>query len=216
MPSIRFTRGQVFHMTTVERLPAILASNELRCDALLDGLELPGNSIAHSHLKDRRRDTPVDAAPGGMIADYVPFYFAPRSPMLYANYMGGVAGRPAGEDGIVYLVSTCERVAAVAEVVIANRCSYRRADFSAGLARLEDPYFLDWDVLFDSDFRDQPNDTGRKDRRQAELLAHRRVPMNALLGVAAKTSEDLVAVQDCCGTAQSEWHFSVRRDWYFG
>ena len=42
--------------------------------------------------------------------DYVPFYFAPRSPMLYAIHMGNVDGCTAGQADIVYLVASAQRI----------------------------------------------------------------------------------------------------------
>ena len=43
-----------------------------------------------------------------MLADYVPFYFAPRSPMLYAIYKCNVQDYTGSQEEIVYLVSTVE------------------------------------------------------------------------------------------------------------
>jgi hypothetical protein len=54
----------------------------------------------------------VPLAPYGCVADYVPFYFAPRSPMLYKLHKGGVPNYTGGQDPLVYLVSSAEAVAA--------------------------------------------------------------------------------------------------------
>ena len=83
---------RVFHITAIENLPLILAHGGLRCvsDLRRDGTAYA--NIAHSHLQDRRATTPVRCGPDGCLHDYVPFYFAPRSPMLYAIYKGNVAG----------------------------------------------------------------------------------------------------------------------------
>ena len=56
---LRFTQGQLFHMTLIERLQAILDSGVLLCDSALEGLTPPGQHIAHAHLKARRRTEPV-------------------------------------------------------------------------------------------------------------------------------------------------------------
>lgn len=42
--------------------------------------------IAHNTIQDRRAQTYVPCLPGGNPHDYVPFYFAPCSPMLYAAH----------------------------------------------------------------------------------------------------------------------------------
>ena len=65
------------------------------------------------------------------MGDYVPFYLAPRTPMLAANYYGNVEGRSAGQEGIVYLVTDIDRVAALPGVVIANKHPLRRPEFTS-------------------------------------------------------------------------------------
>ena len=73
----------------------------------------------------------------------------------------------------------------------------------------------DWEVMFDPWFTSQ-TDTERPERRQAEVLAHGSVPLAAMLGVAARTAEELDSVRECLGDRMPGWHLSVRRDWYFG
>jgi len=72
------------------------------------GLESVG--IAYQHIKDRRARKRVPAGPGGTVADYVPFYFAPRSPMLYAITRGLVPGYDGGQSSVVHLVTSTDAV----------------------------------------------------------------------------------------------------------
>ncbi|MBD3884903.1 DUF4433 domain-containing protein [Phormidium tenue FACHB-886] len=46
----------------------------------------------------------------GTLTDYVPFYFAPCSPMLYAIHQGNVPTHSDGQEGVIYLGSTVETV----------------------------------------------------------------------------------------------------------
>lgn len=64
--------------------------------------------IAHQHIKDRRARKAVTVAAGGTLADYVPFYFAPRSPMLFTITKGNVEGYTGGQGQVVHLASTVE------------------------------------------------------------------------------------------------------------
>ena len=50
-------------------------------------------------------------------ADYVPFYFGPKSPMLYAIKQGKVEGYQ-GQREIVYLVAAAEEIAAPQRVTV--------------------------------------------------------------------------------------------------
>jgi hypothetical protein len=65
--------------------------------------QLPGSAgeVGDPQIKERCRNRAVNTGPGGTIGDYVPFYFAPRSPMLYriaCDHRDGVSGRYADGD----------------------------------------------------------------------------------------------------------------------
>jgi len=159
--------------------------------------------------------TPVPVSPGGVVGDYVPFYLAPRSPMLAASYYGNVQGRTDGQDGIVYLVTTLDTVATRGGVVLTNKHPLKRPVFTDDPARFEDDTFIDWEVMFDPWFTATPTDTERPDRRQAEVLVHEAVAVESFVGIATRTPADLARVQDCCIGSNVEWHFAERPDWYF-
>ncbi len=50
--------------------------------------------------------------PSGTLDDHVPFYFAPRSPMLYSIHGGYVEGYVVGQRSVIHLVSSAEAVSA--------------------------------------------------------------------------------------------------------
>jgi len=101
----------IFHFTHESNLPKILEEGALLCDRLCQAGNLTTRDIAYSDLKRRRALTPVEAGPGGTLADYVPFYFGTRSPMLYAYKGGYVTGKRENQDAIVYFVTTVEKIA---------------------------------------------------------------------------------------------------------
>ena len=77
------------------------------------------------------------------------------------------------------------------------------------------PGFIDWDVMFDPYFRATESDTERPERRQAEVLVHREVPLDAIVGLAARTPAELAAARAHCENDCPGWHFNDRPDWYF-
>ena len=97
----------------MRNLPSILQYGGLYCDNERLGTNLPSVGIAHNHIKERRARRGVTRANRGTLADYVPFYFAPRSPMLYSIGGGFVEGYADGEDPILHLVTSAEVVKAV-------------------------------------------------------------------------------------------------------
>ena len=73
-------RGLLFRITHIANLPWLLA-NGLHCanSAVVD----PGFvAIGNPELIGKRTHRMVPLHPSGTLADYVPFYFTPKSPML--------------------------------------------------------------------------------------------------------------------------------------
>ena len=147
------------------------ADGELQCDRGCNASGIEPVSIAYQDLKAKRSEWPVRVARGGTLADYVPFYFAPRSPMLYAIAGGWVAGYSGGQVEVAHMVFTANELARADEFVItdghaATSLSEQFDDF----ARLDE---VDWGIMRDKYWRDTDDDGDRKRRRQAEFLVLR-------------------------------------------
>ena len=69
-------------MTHVTNLPAIIQSGGLIATAILRASGAAYANIAYTSIQEQRAAKPVPCSAGGSLHDYVPFYFAPRSPML--------------------------------------------------------------------------------------------------------------------------------------
>jgi ssDNA thymidine ADP-ribosyltransferase, DarT len=76
------------HFTHIDNLPQILTTGALSADVNVGGRLV--REVGDRTIKAARRCYVVPCGPGGHPADYVPFYFAPRSPMLYRIACGGV------------------------------------------------------------------------------------------------------------------------------
>lgn len=90
----------IYHITSVDNLPGIIKAGGLLCDR--DAKNIQFVSIAHKRIKERRLKKKVPIGAGGVLADYVPFYFAPRSPMLFTINKGNVEGYARGQQPIVH------------------------------------------------------------------------------------------------------------------
>lgn len=71
----------IMHFTHVRNLPGILAAGCLHADNRVDRRSALAVEAADLEIKNSRRAIRIGLAPFGCVADYVPFYFAPRSPM---------------------------------------------------------------------------------------------------------------------------------------
>jgi hypothetical protein len=134
----------IMHFTHVKNLQGILAAGCLQADSLVDRSSALKVEAADLEIKAVRRRVQVPLAPYGCVADYVPFYFAPRSPMLYKLANGGVPNYTDGQDPLVYLVSSAETVAA-------SGAPFLFSDGNCASAATHDLTLLgsavDWDVM---------------------------------------------------------------------
>ena len=202
-----------YHITHVSNLASIAASGGLQCDKGCAGSGIKPVGIAYSSLKEQRARTPVLVAAGGTLADYVPFYFAPRSPMLYTIWRGNVAEYQGTQDEIVHLVFAVEALAATGSFVITNRHPINAlAEQFDNLEALDE---LDWSLMKATMWRDTDEDGDRKYRRQAEFLVRDAVPVTAVRLVGAMTRSVADEAARLLHGLADPSPVVVRRDWYY-
>jgi hypothetical protein len=170
----------IYHITHLRNLPGIIALGCLCCDSKRGAQNVNCVSIAHQHIKDRRARKRITVGPGGFVAEYVPFYFAPLSPMLYTIHRGNVAGYDGGQTKVVYLVSSVERV-------LADGYPYCFTDGHAemGPTLCYDDWYANkdkvpWNVMSSRYWNDTPAEPDRKRQRQAEFLIRDTFPWSAI------------------------------------
>jgi len=135
-----------------------------------------------------RRQVPVAA--GGVVADYVPFYYAPRSPMLYSIHCGNVPDCHHPQTELVYLVTDADTLFRRQVCCITDRNAVlNHAWFSANQTDLET--LIDWPLMVARYWNNTPEDLSRKERRMAEFLAHQFVPWNQVQRIAVYDDANL-------------------------
>jgi len=94
----------IYHITDVVNLRNVLADGGLYSDAVM--AQRNPTVIGYSHIKQRRlSQIRVPCCNNLFVGEFVPFYYCPRSPMLYTINRGNT-GRPLGcQATIVHLVS---------------------------------------------------------------------------------------------------------------
>lgn len=167
----------IYHITHVSNLERIIRTKGLWCDAerIRQGFDSVG--IAYKSLKERRSRTLVPLAAGGTLDDYVPFYFASRSPMLYAIHTSQVEGYIGGQQQVIYLVATVQKI-----IEGDRRWAFTDGHPVEGLTqfydKLDNLNQVDWPLIRHWSWKNTEADPDRKRRKQAEFLVHRSVPWN--------------------------------------
>ncbi|MEW6155340.1 MAG: DUF4433 domain-containing protein [Actinomycetota bacterium] len=203
----------LYHFTHVDNLPSIVTDG-LLCEAA--STQRCVVEVGNRRIKEQRRRRPVRAGPGGSVGDYVPFYFAPRSPMLYAVNAGQVEQYAGGQGPLVYLVTSVERLG---DLGLSLVFTDRNAALATGLVRftsalddLDD--LVDWPLMADALWFNTPDDPERRERRMAECLAHGRVPWDGFTAVAA-TARMRTKVTEALARVGAHAQVEVRPKWYF-
>lgn len=216
---------RLFHITAIANLPAICAAGALLSKNQGAANGIAYQNIAHQGAQGARSIKSVPNPPGGQVHDYVPFYFAPRSPMLRAIEGGRVAGCNWKQADIVHFETTVERVTAGDEDFVFY-------DLNATLA-WSTPYtdlaHLDkvaWDLICElptldgyckywQSKLDHPRYSDRMERRQAEFLVRGMVPLTKFTRIGVIDEAHAAEVRAILNQAGVNLPVVVMRDWYF-
>lgn len=175
----------------------------------------PHVDCAEEGIKEARRRRSVPIGPGGVVADYAPFYYAPRSPMLRRIHGGGVSGYQDGQYPLVYLVSRLSKLVEheVAWVATNLNAALRTARFVNRVDQLA--AHIDWDLMLQRMWNNTPEDGSRMQRRMAEMLGHGVVPWTAVDLIVVIDEAMAGRVHAALDGIAHQPPVAVRRGWYF-
>jgi ssDNA thymidine ADP-ribosyltransferase, DarT len=134
--------------------------------------------IGNPDIIDLRDDTPVKIHGYGNIGDYVPFYFTPKSMMLYniiTGYRAPLVPKRNREDIVVFRCLIVD---------LSKSDKFFFSDGQANVTSITEHYNdlkhldkIDWEIIHKSDFKNEAGDTDKQRRYQAEFLVHSHVPI---------------------------------------
>lgn len=205
-------KGLIWRITHRRNLPWILA-NGLHAGS--SNMRSPDwVTIGNEELIDRRTHRVVPLPPGGVLNDYVPFYFTPFSPMMYNIYTGRGGVRQVANADIVILVSSLYKVAKLGlPFVFTDRHAYTATvTYYNDLDSLGE---IDWLLLQQRNFQRDPNDPEKVERYQAEALIHGQVPIPALLGAVCHTAQVQDQLQEQSNNQGVQLDIRCLPAWYF-
>lgn len=217
---------RLFHITAIDNLAAIFEQGALLCKARSQAAGIDYQNIAHAGAQGVRASKAVIDPPGGCIHDYVPFYFAPRSPMLRAIHGGNVQGCSYSQSDIVYFELLVRKVveAKQAFVFYDRNATKEYSQAYTDPHRLQDA--VDWDLLtepptldgFCKYFQDRHEPEkymDRMEKRQAEFLVKEQVPLVWFTRIGVINDEKAAIVRDIMAKFKVNLPLSVMPDWYF-
>lgn len=201
----------IFHFTDIDNLAGILRAGALQCHR-----DAPTRiDVGNPGIKANRQQRRVSCGRGGMVCDYVPFYFAPRSPMMYTIMRGNVDGVSTDLSRLVYFVSTTEAVydAGLPCVYTDGNAAVLITTFfdepDAIAARVDLP------LMRRTMWNSTPDDPDRMRRRMAEFLVHERLPLELVGGIFVKSPRIRASVASWAQASGTNLSVGVRPEWYF-
>lgn len=171
-------------------------------------------SIGNEDLISKRANHPVPRKPGGMLGDYVPFYFTPFSVMMQNIHTGWGGIKKRTNDEIIILVSSLRHIHATGLTFLFtdSHAYYPWTNFYNNLSDLTK---IDWPLLQRRDFKRDPDDPAKFERYQAEALIHQHCPIEGLQGVICYTQTLRKSIEDRVKTRGLDLAVHARPDWYF-
>jgi ssDNA thymidine ADP-ribosyltransferase, DarT len=224
MPAPKPTR--LFHITAAVNLAAICNARALVSKNHGAAAGVNYQNIAYAGAQGARAVRQVPDPPGGSIHDYVPFYFAPRSPMLFTIDHGNVPGCAWRQADIVHLETTVEHIVARglpfvfydrnATLDYSKPCT-TLADLDAAIAwdLITEPPQLDGYCKYWKTNPSNPRYADRMERRQAEFLVKARMPIECLTRMGVIDAARKAHVEGILEAAGVAVRVDVMPEWYF-
>jgi len=215
--SVPPSQPMIFHITHVENLSSIAGGGMLLSDAAVIAQGSPTTGIGMSAIKRRRvQELAVPCHPGTKVGDYVPFYFCPRSVMLYVIHC---ANHPdlayqGGQDPIVHLEANLREVISWADannVKWAFSLSNAGAYYTEFRSSVDDLSELEWAAIAATDFR--PADV--KERKQAEFLLYGSFPFQLIKRIGVRSDAIRSRASQVLNATNHRPLVATLPEWYF-
>ena len=212
---------KIYHIVHVDRLPSILADGVLWCDAEIVQRKPAGTTIGMGSIKQRRlRELTLTSRPALYVGQCVPFYFCPRSIMLYLIYQ---ANHPeltykGGQGPIVHLEADLHEVVEWAEqhgrrwaFTLSNAGAYYFED-RCTLEQLSD---VNWDAVQARKWSGNTISRSIKEGKQAEFLLEQSFPWPLVSRIGVQSREVYDRLWKELSSADHRPRLEVRSDWYY-
>jgi hypothetical protein len=211
-------RPKIFHITHWRNLDGIVDSGSLWSDAKRIEIGLNCELVGMASIKRRRlRELSVTSHPNTMVGEYVPFYFCPRSVMLFLLYRGNnpELNYRDGQGEIVHLQADLRSVVQSLE---ANGTQWAFSDRNAGSrtaqfwTQLGDLDKVDWMAVAANDWRDMTV----KEGKQAEFLVYESFPWTLVERIGVSNVAVCDQVRAALRGSPHQPAVSIERSWYYG
>lgn len=171
----------VYHIVHTDRLHSIVNDGFLWSDEKVRIRNSSGTTVGMKNIKDRRLITHLDSHPGLAVGACVPFYFCPRSVMLYLLHRGNHAEITfqGGQAPIVHLVfdmNECISWANEHSLRWAFTLSNASSSYFEDRSQIANLHEINWQAITARKWSGNGVSRSIKEGKQAEFLVENRLP----------------------------------------
>lgn len=212
---------KIYHIVHVDRLHSIITDGSLWSDSEALKKQLPGTQIGMNKIKERRlKELTLNSYPDLHVGECVPFYFCPRSIMLFLIFQGNHPELQyrGGQEPIIHLVADLYNFVEWTEK---NTCRWAFTLSNAGSRDFEDRNNINqladinWDAVHATQWSGNNVDPAISRGKQAEFLVENHFPWNLFERIGVHTTQTQQQVMSVLSTADHRPEVVMERTWYY-
>lgn len=206
---------KIYHIVHKDRLSSIIQDGYLLSDRLIRQKQYQLPTIGLDNIKNRRlNELKLDSYPDLFVGDCVPFYFCPRSVMLYLIYQKNSAlTYQDGQENIIHLQADLSQVIEWAKsqnirfaFTTSNAGSYYFNDY----CKIDDLDKINWDAVVST----QWSNPEIKEGKQAEFLIEKQFPFELFESIGIYSDKISQEVKQILSN-RINMNVNVCRNWYY-
>lgn len=213
------THPKIYHILHYDRLPSIVGGGFLLSDARMRQQQGTGTTIGMSDIKARRLTNGLASHSGLHVGECVPFYFCPRSVMLYVieqrhpnlSYSGG-------QGSIVHLEADLHRTIQWATTNgkrWAFTLSNAGSNYFKDRSDINDLNQIDWNAVQATKWSGSGIPPSVKEGKQAEFLIEDEFPWDLVDGIGHQSGPVAGHVNAALANAVHKPIVAVQNTWYY-
>lgn len=207
-------RPKIYHIVHVDKLVSIIQDKYIWSDAEMARRSPSGTVIGMSSIKQRRMGLELASRPGLRVGDCTPFYFCPRSVMLFLIHKDNHPDMTyhGGQEPVVHLEADLYDSIAWADAnslrwafTLSNAGSYYFED-RCSVSELRD---VNWEAV------QSTNWSAHKEAKQAEFLMERCFPWHAVERIGVCSLQAQMAVSKILASTGHNTSVCHMPNWYY-
>ena len=211
---------KIYHIVHVDRLASIIADGHLWSDAEIFRRKTAGTTIGMNNIKARRlNELDLSCHPGLRVGQCTPFYFCPRSVMLFLIHRRNEElSYKGGQEPIVHLEADLKATIAWAQqngrrwaFTLSNAGAYYFEDRSDTACLGE----INWDAVQARQWSGNGISRSVKEGKQAEFLIERSFPWYLVQRIGVYSQAQVQQVSNAMLHGAHRPRIEIRDDWYY-